>query len=231
VPEDNTQSQAGDSLIDAIENAYHAARVTIDSEVKQLVDQGREMQAVTVLENQVGTLYRLHAALLSLYLNLSAWEDALRVLGSKRLRELKYPIEYIFSAVDPEQQKYDSIILDHFDKSGFRTVTHPFVRQRLLTEIEYMIAVLHTMVEPDFLPLRQAPDPADADGSRPDRYIPPRVRIAVWRRDGGKCVECGSQERLEYDHIIPVLKGGSNTERNVQLLCEKCNRKKAAEIA
>ncbi|MBA3370265.1 MAG: HNH endonuclease [Thermoleophilaceae bacterium] len=34
---------------------------------------------------------------------------------------------------------------------------------------------------------------------------------------------CGSQERLESDHIIPVSKGGSNTEPNTQLRCERCN--------
>ena len=60
--------------------------------------------------------------------------------------------------------------------------------------------------------------------------IPERVRHAVWRRDQGRCVQCGSQERLEFDHIIPVSKGGSDTERNLQLLCEACNRTKGASI-
>jgi len=60
--------------------------------------------------------------------------------------------------------------------------------------------------------------------------IPEEVRFAVWRRDGGKCVKCGSQKSLEFDHIIPVSKGGSNTERNIQLLCEKCNREKSNKI-
>ena len=57
--------------------------------------------------------------------------------------------------------------------------------------------------------------------------IPSEVRREVWRRDGGKCVKCGSRERLEYDHIIPVTKGGSNTARNIELLCETCNRAKS----
>jgi hypothetical protein len=63
-----------------------------------------------------------------------------------------------------------------------------------------------------------------------NRLISTQTKNAVWRRDGGRCIECGSQERLEYDHIIPVSKGGSNTERNIQLLCEKCNRKKSDKI-
>ncbi len=60
--------------------------------------------------------------------------------------------------------------------------------------------------------------------------IPNEVQIFVWNRDGGKCVKCGSQQNLEFDHIIPISKGGSNTARNIQLLCEKCNREKQAKI-
>lgn len=60
--------------------------------------------------------------------------------------------------------------------------------------------------------------------------IPQHVQDAVWRRDGGKCVKCGSQENLEFDHIIPLSKGGSNTVRNIQLLCQKCNREKSNKI-
>ena len=60
--------------------------------------------------------------------------------------------------------------------------------------------------------------------------IPSSVRQEVWRRDGGVCVKCGSRRNLEYDHIVPVSKGGSNTVRNIELLCEACNRSKSASI-
>lgn len=63
-----------------------------------------------------------------------------------------------------------------------------------------------------------------------DRAISKDVQHEVWRRDKGKCAVCGSSEKLEYDHIIPVSKGGSNTARNIQLLCEKCNRQKGNNI-
>jgi 5-methylcytosine-specific restriction endonuclease McrA len=60
--------------------------------------------------------------------------------------------------------------------------------------------------------------------------IPESVRLFVWQRDSGRYVQCGSNERLEFDHIIPVAEGGSSTERNVQLLCETCNRKKGKTV-
>lgn len=60
--------------------------------------------------------------------------------------------------------------------------------------------------------------------------VPERVRHEVWRRDEGRCVDCGSRERLEFDHIIPLSAGGSNTARNLELRCEACNRRKAAQI-
>ena len=60
--------------------------------------------------------------------------------------------------------------------------------------------------------------------------IPDGVKMFVWKRDQGKCVKCGSQINLEFDHIIPVSKGGSNTARNIELLCESCNRKKSNNI-
>jgi HNH endonuclease len=66
--------------------------------------------------------------------------------------------------------------------------------------------------------------------SRVREAIPERVRREVWRRDDGRCVDCSSRERLEFDHIIPVSEGGANTARNIELRCETCNRPKAARI-
>ncbi len=70
----------------------------------------------------------------------------------------------------------------------------------------------------------------EADASQTRERISPQVRRAVWIRDQGKCARCGSRERLEYDHIVPVSRGGSNTERNIELLCEVCNRAKSDSI-
>lgn len=66
--------------------------------------------------------------------------------------------------------------------------------------------------------------------NRGNRRISRNVQDRVWRRDEGKCVICGSNEKLEFDHIIPYSKGGSNSYRNIQLLCESCNRAKSNNI-
>ena len=57
-----------------------------------------------------------------------------------------------------------------------------------------------------------------------------KIRRHFIRLLGGQCCFCGSTEKLEFDHIIPVSKGGSNTANNIELLCRKCNRSKHARI-
>jgi hypothetical protein len=63
------------------------------------------------------------------------------------------------------------------------------------------------------------------------RIIPSHVKLAVWKRDRGACVQCGSTENLHFDHILPYSKGGtSDTEANIQLLCMRHNIGKGAKL-
>lgn len=62
------------------------------------------------------------------------------------------------------------------------------------------------------------------------RPVAREVRQAVFARDGGCCVECGSRFDLQYDHVIPVALGGAGTVENVQLLCAPCNQAKGAAL-
>ncbi len=63
------------------------------------------------------------------------------------------------------------------------------------------------------------------------RIIPSHVKLAVWKRDGGACIQCGSKQNLHFDHILPYSKGGtSDSEENIQLLCMKHNIQKGARL-
>lgn len=61
-------------------------------------------------------------------------------------------------------------------------------------------------------------------------HIPQEVVDAVYKRDGGRCVRCGSTENLQLDHIVPFSKGGATSLENLQLLCQKCNLEKSNKI-
>jgi 5-methylcytosine-specific restriction endonuclease McrA len=60
--------------------------------------------------------------------------------------------------------------------------------------------------------------------------IPRAVRLTVFERDGGRCVECGSAFEIQYDHVIPLALGGANTAENLQILCAPCNQAKGAAL-
>lgn len=71
-------------------------------------------------------------------------------------------------------------------------------------------------------------------------YLPQWLRRAVFYRDNGRCQHCGKDlsgllnitddRGVQYDHIIPLEKGGTNDATNFQLLCEDCNLRKSGNI-
>lgn len=68
---------------------------------------------------------------------------------------------------------------------------------------------------------------------RRGRYISFTVKMRVVRRDNHTCQECRlhlRDDEVEFDHIIPVSKGGSSEEHNIRLTCYDCNRDKSARV-
>jgi len=64
-----------------------------------------------------------------------------------------------------------------------------------------------------------------------NRLIPSAVKLEVWNRDKGRCVLCGGQKNLHFDHDLPFSKGGSSLlAANIRLLCAKHNLSKGAKI-
>lgn len=63
------------------------------------------------------------------------------------------------------------------------------------------------------------------------RQIPGKVKLAVFKRDEGKCTKCGSKDNLHFDHILPYSRGGTSLrEENIQLLCARHNLQKSAKL-
>lgn len=68
------------------------------------------------------------------------------------------------------------------------------------------------------------------------KNLPIGTRRRVMERDGFACVDCGRNPRnnpgciLEVDHRVPIAKGGSNDDSNLQTLCDLCNRGKGANL-
>lgn len=49
---------------------------------------------------------------------------------------------------------------------------------------------------------------------------------ALLKQHVGRCAYCGSTERIEADHRIPLDRGGSNEISNILPACRHCNRRK-----
>ena len=55
-------------------------------------------------------------------------------------------------------------------------------------------------------------------------------RQNIYRRDGHKCIYCGSKNNLTLDHVVPKCKNGANTWKNLVTCCGSCNVKKGDKI-
>lgn len=148
---------------------------------------------------------------------------------ASRLVQIDLDADYDFNSLEPTP------LIEGSDFWSYRgTVAHVSGGEELSSE-ERKLKIKHAVLRHDkaFARMRREIQAFEnierADGARRER-ISEAVRLFVWQRDQGKCVQCGRSEKLEFDHVIPIAKGGSDTERNIQLLCEQCNRSKGANI-
>ena len=56
-----------------------------------------------------------------------------------------------------------------------------------------------------------------------DRNVSQSTKSAIKRRDGNRCVACGSTRKLEVDHRRALMNGGSNDRANLATLCDECH--------
>ncbi len=85
---------------------------------------------------------------------------------------------------------------------------------------------------------RQPRKAAEADGAAKPKVIkakrksiPVKTRFLVFRRDEYTCRICGQKGgELQVDHVVPLARGGSDHERNMQTLCKDCNFGKGVNL-
>ncbi len=70
-------------------------------------------------------------------------------------------------------------------------------------------------------------------GKTDDTPAPPRVRLRVWDRCEGTCHRCARKiptgDAWILEHLIALINGGENRERNLCLTCSWCKPIKDAE--
>ena len=165
---------------------------------------------------------------------------------------------YVWLPYPPDGQSVPELALEYPGEAGRHSNTYaspglgrgkPALKLVLRDERELDDTIAYIRAFQSFLPLPelrasatdQALDaglvPVDvtrmprASEIKPRREAIPRaVQREVWQRDGGRCVECSTKEKLCFDHIVPFSRGGSNSVRNLQLLCEPCNMSKGNRI-
>lgn len=162
---------------------------------------------------------------------------------------------FIWVPYPPDGQPVPEIALEYPGEAGRHSNTYPSpglgrgfpaLKLAVKTESELEDTISFIKAFRDSMPLPevksqpaepQAPVPVDVSRMPPVKEQPARreaipraVQREVWQRDGGRCVECGTREKLCFDHIVPFSRGGSNAIRNLQLLCERCNLSKGNRI-
>ncbi|MFC8044548.1 TerD family protein [Nocardia sp. NPDC057353] len=141
-----------------------------------------------------------------------------RLIGSNR--KLRFVgagsgTELPWSKIVSVGHEYGSVVIAATTARGGGTYRVP--------DPDYVAAVLEGA-------LRVAKRLVIAPGRRDTRAIPQHMKSEVWRRDGGRCVECGAEHYLEFDHVIPLSRGGATSVGNLQILCRGCNLAKGARI-
>lgn len=54
--------------------------------------------------------------------------------------------------------------------------------------------------------------------------IPKRVKDAVFERDKGRCIICGSVYAQPNAHVVRRSQGGMGVEKNIVTLCYRCHK-------
>lgn len=143
-----------------------------------------------------------------------------------------------------------SALMNSYSLNGREAAIHQFLidfdyRRRTETDniemVKFTERMSHSSDSEDAIRLRHETLLREFHASCPDlipldskRGFDEHQRIAIYRRDGGKCKYCGkdvSWSDYNADHVVPHNDGGPTTVENGWLACGSCNKSKGGKVA
>ncbi len=119
----------------------------------------------------------------------------------------RYALQFTIGQETYDRLGYAQALLGHALPSGDVAAVFDRALDALIGQLERSKFAATTRPRPQ-------PRPASAD----PRHIPAEVKRTVWQRDGGQCTfvgdsgqRCPARTRLEFDHVVPVARGGQAT--------------------
>jgi hypothetical protein len=148
-------------------------------------------------------------------------QQALQEQRSKYADALATGVDDDRRPLDPVRRLWFQRQVDEFDVND-----HPEVIPPEFTEAECNI---FGHICPVFFAAEALTETSESRriGRRPIGFA---TMMRIVRRDDYRCQHCKKRLRddeVEFDHIIPVSKGGSSEEHNLRLTCFDCNRDKS----
>ncbi len=103
----------------------------------------------------------------------------------------------------PARNKYD------YDLICLRIEEHVQSEDDEILRLKKRVSRIRRIIDKDFQKIKR-------------RQIDDDVLAFVLQRDKN-CCRCGAEEELQFDHILPVSKGGNDEPENLRILCATCN--------
>lgn len=125
--------------------------------------------------------------------------------------------------ITKEREAYLKKYLKEFDPAKFPKEIHPEILEMKCNIFGHLCPVFF---------VAEAFTETETERRR-GRYIPFTLKMRIVRRDNHTCQSCGKHLKdteVEFDHIIPISKGGSTDEHNIRLTCYTCNREKTNKV-
>ena len=77
----------------------------------------------------------------------------------------------------------------------------------------------------------EIPPPSGKEDKIVAKNITRTQRARILERDNYTCQHCGATEQLCIDHVLPVSRGGTSDDDNLQALCMSCNTRKGNSLS